>query len=75
MQASDGFKGAVGHNLKVARAKARLNQEQLAERSGVSVAAIKSYETGAAGPLLETAYKLAEALGCTVNDLCGFGEA
>lgn len=68
------FKSIVGHRLKVARAEAQLNQEELAEKSGVSVAAIKTYETGSAGPLLETACKLAEALGCTPNDLCGWGE-
>lgn len=67
------FKEMVGHRLKVLRVDARMSQEELAQRSGVSVAAIGNYEQGKGGPLLETACALAEALGCTPNDLCGYG--
>lgn len=65
------LKEAIARALRVKRAEANMSQEELAKRSGVSVDAIRSYERQMSLPLLETAYKLAEALGCTVNDLCG----
>lgn len=65
------LKEAIARALRVKRAEAGVSQEELAKRSGVSVDAIRSYERQMSLPLLETAYKLAEALGCTVNDLCG----
>lgn len=66
------LKETIARALRVKRAEANMSQEELAKRSGVSVDAIRSYERQMSLPLLETAYKLAEALGCTVNDLCGF---
>lgn len=65
------LKETIARALRVKRAEADMSQEELAKRSGVSVDAIRSYERQMSLPLLETAYKLAEALGCTVNDLCG----
>ncbi|MEF2855783.1 MAG: helix-turn-helix transcriptional regulator [Collinsella intestinalis] len=65
------LKETIARALRVKRAEANMSQEELAKRSGVSVDAIRSYERQMSLPLLETAYKLAEALGCTVNDLCG----
>lgn len=65
------LKEAIARALRVKRAEAGVSQEELAKRSGVSVDAIRSYERQMSLPLLETAYKLAEALGCTINDLCG----
>lgn len=65
------FRSRVGHNLKVAMAKADMTPRQLADASGVSYDGIVSYVRGDTSPLLETACKLAEALGCSPNDLCG----
>lgn len=65
------FKNRVRHNLRVAMAKADMDAQQLADASGVSYDAITRYLRGEVGPLLETACKLAEALGCSPNDLCG----
>lgn len=65
------LKETIARALRVKRAEANMSQEELAKRSGVSVDAIRSYERQISLPLLETAYKLAEALGCTVNELCG----
>ena len=48
--------------------------DELADKSGVSLASVTDYMRGASGPLLSTACKLADALGCTVNDLCGYGD-
>ena len=67
-----GWKKEIANNLRVYRAKAGITQEELSMQSGVSVDAIGSYERETSTPLLETACKLAAALGCTVNDLCGF---
>lgn len=69
------FKKMVGHRLKVARAEARMTQEDLSRVSGVSVMTIANTERGESSPTFENAYKLAEALGCTPNDLCGWKEA
>lgn len=65
------FKTMVGHRIRVARADARMSQEDLAKASGVSIASIHKYESGETCPLLQTAASMAEALGVTVNDLCG----
>ena len=66
------LKNVVRKRLKVLMAEEDLNAEQLAEKSGVSVDSIRQYLRGDTGPLLDTAFKLAEALNCTVNDLCAF---
>lgn len=66
------LKETIARVLRVKRAEANMTQEDLAIKSGVSIDSIRCYERQMSLPLLETAYKLAEALGCTVNDLCGF---
>lgn len=66
------LKKTIAKCLRVKRAEAGMTQVDLAAASGVSSDAIGSYERGTSLPLLETAYKIAEALNCTVNDLCGF---
>lgn len=66
------FKNLVRKRLRVLMAEADMNAEQLSSKSGVSIDSVRQYLRGETVPLLETAYKLAEALGCTVNDLCGF---
>ena len=47
-----------------------MSQEDLAKATGVSIASIQGYESGEPCPLLQAA-AMAEALGVTVNDLCG----
>lgn len=54
---------------------AGVDVEALAERSGVSVFSIRDYLGEKSEPRLGTFFALAEALGCTPNDLCGCGEA
>ena len=65
------FKNRVRRNLKVAMAKADMDARELADKSGVSYDAILKYLRGETSPLLETACKMTEALGCSPNDLCG----
>lgn len=66
------FKQVLRKRLRVLMVEADMNAEQLSAASGVSVYAVRQYLRGETVPLLETACKLAEALGCTPNDLCAF---
>lgn len=66
------LKKVIAHRLRVLRAERDMSQQDLADASGVSVDAIGKYERAEAAPQLRNAYRLAEALGCTPNDLCDF---
>lgn len=58
--------------LKEKRQQAGLSQSQLAERSGISFRMIQHYEQGVKDlnkAAAITVYNLAQALGCTVEDL------
>lgn len=58
-------------NLKeIRKYQVRITQEQLAELSGIDLGSIARYETGNTTPGLENAFKLASALGVTLDDLC-----
>ena len=58
-----------GNRLFRLRRKAGLSQAQLGEKAGVSNKAVSKWENGRAKPGLDTAEKLAEALGVSVDDL------
>ncbi len=61
-----------GRNLRTAREKKGWNQSKLGEEAGVQQSQISSYENATGKtPSLETAYKLAEALGVSLDSLCG----
>lgn len=49
-----------------------ISQEELAERAGVNSRSISQYEIGTCSPTLANVAKLADALGCTPNDLLGW---
>jgi transcriptional regulator with XRE-family HTH domain len=53
--------------LKQLRRAAGLTQAQLADHSGRGLGAIRGYEQGDREPLLSTAFKLARALGVSVE--------
>lgn len=58
--------------LKEKRESLGMNQAELAEKSGIRLHAIQHYEQGFRdlnGAKAITVYKLAKALGCTVEDL------
>lgn len=55
--------------LREFRLKARLSQEDLAEKSGLTANLIWRYENRCNTPGIDKAYAIAEALGCTVDDL------
>lgn len=61
--------------LKEIRKKRNLSQSQLAALSGINVRAIQDYEQGKRSinkAQLGTAYALAYALGCTLEELIEF---
>jgi len=52
-----------------------LTQAQLAERSGVSLRQVAAYERGESLPRFDAAVAIAHALGVSVDELAGAGEA
>lgn len=55
--------------LMFKRKEAKLTQEELGEKIGVTGKTIHHYENGDRLPNVEDLKKLAEALNCTVNDI------
>lgn len=64
---------ALASNLRAERARLDISQEELAARSGVSAASLVKYESGEMTPGIDKIVSMAAALGCTPNDLCGWG--
>jgi transcriptional regulator with XRE-family HTH domain len=54
--------GTLGQNLREARDKLGLTQEQVAERSGVQAGEVSRIEAGKRDPQISTVLKLAKAL-------------
>ena len=65
-------KDAIARNLRVRRAELDMTQAELADLSGVNIATINSYENGGYTPGADKLWLLAEAMGCTPNDLLGW---
>ena len=59
----------VGRNVKAARLKAGLSQEQLAERSGFTQQYLSGLERGQRNPTIVSLYEIAQALGTTPIEL------
>ena len=57
------------NNLEVARKSAGLTQQQLSERAEVSRKSINAIENGVYVPSTVLALKIAQTLGCSVEDL------
>lgn len=62
---------SLGKHLKKARKEAGLTQEQLAERAGVSRAAVARYESGEIEPSLKTLVSIADTLNVSTDSLLG----
>lgn len=70
MIAKDGkYTKLVGLNVRVARTKAGLNQEELAEKAGLSRLTIGTIERGEKVPNIETIGAIADALGIDIYKL------
>lgn len=54
--------GDLGSNLRAARKKLNLTQEQVAERSGVHATEVSRIEAGKRDPKISTLLRLADAL-------------
>lgn len=65
-------KESTARHIKAQMALAGMSVNELADKSGVSKDSIGNYLRGQATPMLDNIFALAEALGCTPNDLCGF---
>jgi transcriptional regulator with XRE-family HTH domain len=61
--------GDLGTNLRAARAKLELTQEQVAERSGVHPTEVSRIEAGKRDPRISTLRRLARALEVPPGDL------
>ncbi len=59
----------IAENLRQMRAKYKISQEKLAEKSGVSQQHIYKIENEKVKPSVEKLLMIANALGVTVNDL------
>jgi transcriptional regulator with XRE-family HTH domain len=61
----------VGENLKRLRTRAALTQAELAEKAGITTAAVARIERDEAEPRMTTVRKLAQALGVDPAELVG----
>jgi DNA-binding XRE family transcriptional regulator len=59
----------LSNKLKDKRIEAGLTQEDLAKRVSCTRQTIHSIEHNRYGPSLELAYRIADALGCDINEL------
>lgn len=59
----------IGHRIHILRKRRKLSQAALAESTGYSVPYISHIETGIKRASLEAVVKIADALGCTADQL------
>lgn len=71
---ADSAAQTFARRLKFARQRQKLTQAQLADRSGLTAAAISQIESSDRMPAFRTIVALARALGTTPNDLMGLEE-
>lgn len=60
----------IGENIKLARMKAGISRERLAQELCVSAVMVYKYETDAANVHPRKLNKIAEVCGVTVDELC-----
>lgn len=68
-QAASALATNLGVNCRERRAKLRISQAELSERTGIAASHLSYIEHGRANPTLEVLQHLAEGLGCCVLDL------
>lgn len=69
------FKRLFGLRVQAFRRRSNLTQEELAERIGRSVDTVSNLERGASSTRIETAFRIADALGVGILDLFDVGPA
>jgi transcriptional regulator with XRE-family HTH domain len=57
------------NNLKKLRTGKALSQDELSDLTGISQTMISAFERGVKGISLDYGFKIANALGCNINDL------
>ncbi len=62
-------------DIKVKRKQKKLSQSELAQMIGVNQTAVSQWERGATMPTLDKAAMIANALGCTIDELYGRSES
>ena len=62
---------AMGVRLQELRQQAGLSQSQLAKAASIPVGSLRNWEQGLRLPRLDAAYRLAQALGITLDALAG----
>jgi transcriptional regulator with XRE-family HTH domain len=67
--------GMIGKQLQKTREAANISQAKLAKAAGIPVGTLRNLEQGRRIPRLDTAIKLARALGVTLDELTGDGGA
>ena len=61
----------LSDNLRELRKKRKISQEKLAEMANLSTTIISDYENGRKTPSIASAKRIADALGVTLDELCG----
>ncbi len=62
-------------NIKLARVKAKLTQEELAKKIGVGQTMISYYEKGYKVPTIPIIIRIADVLDCSIDELVGRKQA
>lgn len=57
----------TGKQIKEARVKAKLTQEKLAQKAGISVFTLQKYESGDRNPKIESLQKIANDFGIPIT--------
>lgn len=68
-EAGGGCDMTPGENIRARRKMAGITQQELADKAGLNVQTVRSYEAGKYQPKIDTLLTLAKALDCTVFDL------
>jgi transcriptional regulator with XRE-family HTH domain len=62
---------AMSERLQRLRQRAGLSQSQLARAAGIPIRTLQEWEQARRSPGLEAAGRIADALGCTLDELAG----
>ena len=60
--------------LRTIRTEKKITQDYIAKKMGVNQNTVSQWESGTRRPDIDTLIRLAKVLGCTPNDILGFGE-
>ena len=69
MEPMENIRIVLAENMRLLRKQARISQDVLAERAGLSIGMIKNVELGNRWPLPATTEAIAKGLGVTISEL------